>query len=475
MAPGVVGSLFTLLVFSLINRLTPDDIILNHQNHHGNKISCETFIVKTGKQVILNDFVLDSLYPRYDFQNINGGHTKIIKPTRKVTNIQSYFMCLLLILSGDISLNPGPTKFPCGICSKAVRKNQRGILCDECQYWFHVKCIDLPVAEYNILSQTSDSWYCKSCTLPQFTNSFFDISLEEKSNAPSQSYLPSSPEETSDVNTVFSHLRNVRKLHPRNFITAYLNINSIRYKFDEIKEILTDKIVDLLFIAETKLDVSFNDSLFESEGYKLYRRDRNANGGGILSIISSDIPSSRKINLECETIENISHEVYINDRKWLIMGMYKPPSMTGNTFSESFSKNLDKITVKYDNYIVLGDLNFDMLISDKCQPLSDICDIFDLDQLVKEPTCFKKDCRPSLVDVILTNKKSSCFKTLNFPTGISDCHNFISTTVKGQLPQQQNEKIIYRSYKNFDIDNFKNDIAKIKIEIVDGVTTAEQY
>lgn len=257
MAPGVVGSLFTLLVFSLINRLTPDDIILNHQNHHGNKISCETFIVKTGKQVILNDFVLDSLYPRYDFQNINGGHTKIIKPTRKETNIQSYFMCLLLILSGDISLNPGPTKFPCGICSKAVRKNQRGILCDECQYWFHVKCIDLPVAEYNILSQTSDSWYCKSCTLPQFTNSFFDISLEEKSNAPSQSYLPSSPEETSDVNTVFSHLRNVRKLHPRNFITAYLNINSIRYKFDEIKEILTDKIVDLLFIAETKPDVSF--------------------------------------------------------------------------------------------------------------------------------------------------------------------------------------------------------------------------
>ena len=76
-----------------------------------------------------------------------------------------------------------------------------------------------------------------------------------------------------------------------------------------------------------------------------------------------------------------------------------------------------------------------MLISDKCQPLSDICDIFDLDQLVKDPTCFKKDCRPSLVDVILTNKKSSCFKTLNFPTGISDCHNFISTTVKGQLPE----------------------------------------
>jgi hypothetical protein len=86
-----------------------------------------------------------------------------------------------------------------------------------------------------------------------------------------------------------------------------------------------------------------------------------------------------------------------------------------------------------------------------------------LDQLVKEPTCFKKDCVPSLVDVVLTNKKSSCFNTLNLRTGVSDCHNLISTTA------QQRSKITYRSYRTFDIDKFNNDIDQIKMENLDSV------
>jgi hypothetical protein len=59
-------------------------------------------------------------------------------------------------------------------------------------------------------------------------------------------------------------LRQSRKLHPRNFTTAYININSMRNKYDEIKELLSDKIVDLLFIAETKLDQSFKGTTKQS-------------------------------------------------------------------------------------------------------------------------------------------------------------------------------------------------------------------
>ena len=35
----------------------------------------------------------------------------------------------LILLAGDIETNPGPTKYPCTACSKAVRNNQRGIFC----------------------------------------------------------------------------------------------------------------------------------------------------------------------------------------------------------------------------------------------------------------------------------------------------------------------------------------------------------
>jgi hypothetical protein len=53
-------------------------------------------------------------------------------------------------------------------------------------------------------------------------------------------------------------------------------------------------------------------------------------------------------------------------------------------------------------------------------------DIFDLSQIVKEPTCFMKNSTPSQVDVILTNKKTMCFNTHNIPTGVSDCHYILS-------------------------------------------------
>jgi hypothetical protein len=48
------------------------------------------------------------------------------------------------------------------------------------------------------------------------------------------------------------------------------------YKFDEIKELLSDKIVDIFFVAESKLDATFNDNIFIAEGYKLLRRDRDS-------------------------------------------------------------------------------------------------------------------------------------------------------------------------------------------------------
>ena len=47
------------------------------------------------------------------------------------------------------------------------------------------------------------------------------------------------------VESVFESLKDRGKIQ-RNYATAYININSIRYKFDEIRELLNDKIFDLI-------------------------------------------------------------------------------------------------------------------------------------------------------------------------------------------------------------------------------------
>ena len=98
----------------------------------------------------------------------------------------SYYTACLLLLSGNIEVNPGP-KHPCGFCSRSVRSNQRGILCEVCYFWYHTKCIDMPVSEYNRLSLCDEAWCCSSCLKAALP--FSDCSL----NSSSISVSPPSP------------------------------------------------------------------------------------------------------------------------------------------------------------------------------------------------------------------------------------------------------------------------------------------
>ena len=47
--------------------------------------------------------------------------------------------------------------------------------------------------------------------------------------------------------------------------------------------------LDLLVISESKIDVSFPDSMFHVEGFRLCRSDRKAVGGGLMVFVRSDV------------------------------------------------------------------------------------------------------------------------------------------------------------------------------------------
>ena len=137
---------------------------------------------------------------------------------------------------------------------------------------------------------------------PQYQESDSEIDL---------SFSASSDTDSGNENNidVFSDLRKLRNDNKKRPIICYININSVRYKFDELKGISTDKIVDLLIISETKIDSSFNDNLFKVEGYKMERRDRTTHGGGIMTFAHSDLPFKRRTDLECQKVETICYEL----------------------------------------------------------------------------------------------------------------------------------------------------------------------
>jgi hypothetical protein len=88
------------------------------------------------------------------------------------------------------------------------------------------------------------------------------------------------------------------------------------------------------------------------------------------------------------------------------------PSIKDDNFSNDFISTCDKLSTTYDNFLVIGDLNYDMLSPQKFTPLKNVCDIFDFTNMIKSPTCFTKNAPPTLNDVILTNQSNYCQNAL---------------------------------------------------------------
>ena len=133
--------------------------------------------------------------------------------------------------------------------------------------------------------------------------------------------------------------------------------------------------------------------------------------------------------------------------------------MSDQLFRQDCDHSLDKSLNKYENIVILGDLNFDVLSPDTCaRPLLDVCDTYAFNNLITKPTCFTTFGKPSLLDVILTNKSDLVHKTLNFNCGLSDFHNMVCVQLKSEVQQTKTNYTTYRSFRSLDTDNFNSDL-----------------
>ena len=116
------------------------------------------------------------------------------------------------------------------------------------------------------------------------------------------------------------------------------------------------------------------------------------------------------------------------------------------------SKEIDNLLPNYENLILLGDFNSEM----SEQAMLDFSETYNLANLITEPTCYKSVENPSCIDLILTNRKG-CFESpMTIETGLSDCHKMTVTVMKKHYKKKDPIKILYRNYKSFDRNEFRN-------------------
>ena len=88
---------------------------------------------------------------------------------------------------------------------------------------------------------------------------------------------------------------------------------------------------------------------------------------------------------------------------------------------------------------------------------SDLNDSFSLTKLVTDSACFKSN-KGTLIDLMLTNKAKSFYKSHSFVTGLSDCHKLIVSILRTSFQKLPPKFLIYRNQKNFHESNFLRDL-----------------
>lgn len=250
------------------------------------------------------------------------------------------------------------------------------------------------------------------------------------------------------------------KLRTKNFenpCICYYNINSLRYKIDDLKEIMSGSLPDVLVFAETKLDKSFTTPQFLIDNYfEPTRKDNTRNSGGIIEYVRKGIIRNRVESLELKSFESIASELVINKKIFFLLSFYRTERLENKLsnikkFIQEASDILDKATQKYDNIVIMGDINIDF--HDKksigYKELHEFINAFGLKNLIKDKTCFFRE-NESSIDCILTNIPRKFIDSKCYELGVSDCHKMVCTFLRTHTSRLKTKTITYRSFKHLD-------------------------
>ena len=156
--------------------------------------------------------------------------------------------------------------------------------------------------------------------------------------------------------------------------------------------------------------------------------------------------------------------------KLLLFGGYHYNKANIDTFLGNLGRILDRNLARFDHLLLLCDFN--------SEPhelsMSNVCETYNLTNLINEPTCYKNIFNSSTIDLILTNKKRRFQNSTTVENGIPDHHKMTMTMMKQYLPKQTPVRVNYRIMKNINPTKFREELQK-KLEILGDDITYTQF
>ena len=392
----------------------------------------------------------------------------------KTKAVLLYLCILLLAESYAPEPNPGPRapKYPCGLCQKACKWTTPCVCCDSCDKWFHQECLHMPSAVFNPLNDIS--WECCSCGMPNFSSGIFDTTFfDSSSNCSSLSSSSSntsfgSPNATSSPTATANRNRTTEQNKRPDIPLRILIINcqSIKTtrKKGSLENMVTATNANIIIGNESWLDSTINSNEVFPNGFKVFRKDRNKQGGGVFILIADNLECDEVTTLTSTTAEMIWTKIKITGAKDLYIGsFYKPPSSTDISCLEELRNNLQQIPNNAHIWLGgdfnLGDIDWSLettrpsaLNSTQCNQLISIANDYHLEQVVRSPTRIT-EYTSSILDLFFTNNPTLVNKCEVIP-GIGDHEAvYIENSLRPIITKKNPRKVLIYKKANYEALN----------------------
>ena len=432
--------------------------------------------------------------------------THLAHYSKKPMSISTQMVLLMILISGDVQSNPGPTqkragpKYPCGMCNKNVNINQKAMECESCTVWYHNKCTGMSNNLYNAhIEHESYVWICYKCGIPNFTDSTFFLSSINTSNSfdilatttdseLADSFntdadigtpmLSSSPKNTGPRSAKHNKPSRKNKTKPVTRSMKFLNINfqSIGNKIPNLQVLLKKENPDVIFGTETWLkDSVFSNELLPST-YQIIRNDRvtTTTGGGVFLAIRSNLIAREEPDLSANC-ESIWASIHMKGSQPVYFGAFYRPDggckevdlATINQLEQIIQKIPSKSHIWLSGDFNLPDMDWENVrfITGGRYPavskqMLEIADEFNLRQMNTLPT--RND---SVLDLIFTNTPTFV-QNIEILPGLGD-HDILSvdallTPKRIKIPRRK----VYL-YKKGKFDLISNDMDKFAKTLTD--------
>ena len=201
---------------------------------------------------------------------------------------------------------------------------------------------------------------------------------------------------------------------PKGLHLCNLNVQRILPKIDELRIIMAnDRCPDIMGLCETFLGPNITDSQVAVDGFEFIRKDmmdtQNRLGGGLILYFRESLKVRRRPEYEFSKIETIWAEIELpNSKPFIVCSVYRPPN-AHSEWIDLFEEELSIAQVTGLELILMGDLNIDLTPCTN-NKWSNLIQLFDLSQLVREPTLVTESSA-TLIDHVY----SSC------PENITSC------------------------------------------------------